>query len=70
MEVAEDIGFSADRIFPEEFPMAHAAQTETEAARKPLDVDPDVGGTVPPDHPSKRPHVVSPTAGERWMYHL
>ena len=50
--------------------MAHAAQTETEAARKPPDVDPDVGGTVPPHHPSKRPHAVSPTAGERWMYHL
>ena len=53
--------------------MAHAAETKpkiAEAARKPPDVDPDVGGTVPPHHPSKRPHAVSPTAGERWVYHL
>ena len=37
MGVAEDIGFSADCISPEEFPMAHAAQTKAEAASKPPD---------------------------------
>ena len=45
--------------------MPHAAQTEAEAARNPPDVDPEVGGTVPTHHPSKQPHVVSPTAGGR-----
>ncbi len=65
MGIGEDIGSSADHISTEEFPMPHAAHTEAEAARKPPDVDPEVGGTVPAHHPSKQPHAVSPTAGGR-----